>query len=52
MNWMTKIKQVHINKPMSALTRPRLCNYSVKPEKKAFKLEIYRAPQSDDPESE
>uniref|UniRef100_A0A6C0AYN9 Helicase ATP-binding domain-containing protein n=1 Tax=viral metagenome TaxID=1070528 RepID=A0A6C0AYN9_9ZZZZ len=52
MNWMTKIKEVHINKPMSALTRPRLCNYSVKPEKKAFKLEIYRAPQSDDPESE
>jgi len=38
--WMAKIKDVYINKPPSPLTRPRLCNYTIKPQKKKFTLEI------------
>jgi hypothetical protein len=38
--WMAKIKDVIINKPPTPLTRPRLCNYAIKPQKKLFTLEI------------
>jgi len=41
-SWMAKIKRVYINKPSSPLSRPRLCNYSVKRGKKNFTLDIHR----------
>jgi hypothetical protein len=52
MNWISKIKEVHINKPSSPLTRPRLCNYTVKNDKDDFVLDIYRVPDSEELDSE
>jgi hypothetical protein len=52
MNWISKIKEVHINKPTSPLTRPRLCNYTVKNDKDDFVLDIYRVPDSEELDSE
>jgi len=41
LNWMTKIKEVFINKPSSPLTRPRLCNYKINSVKNKFKLDLF-----------
>ena len=44
MNWMAKIKEVYINKPNSPLTRPKLCNYTVKSSNEKFNIEINYPP--------
>jgi hypothetical protein len=41
MNWITKIKEIQINRPTNPLTRPRLCNYNIKPQEESFVLDIY-----------
>jgi hypothetical protein len=35
-NWMAKIKEIQIKKPNCPLTRPKLCNYLVKPSNNNF----------------
>ena len=37
---MAKIKEIHINRPNCPLTRPRLCNYTIKSSEKQFTLDI------------
>jgi len=49
---MAKIKDVIINKPPTPLTRPRLCNYAIKPQKKKFSLEIIPPPPKKELEEE
>lgn len=39
-NWMVKIKDIYINRPNCPLTRPRLCNYTIKNTEKQFTLDI------------
>ena len=39
-NWMAKIKEIQINRPNRPLSRPRLCNYAVKPMNESFVLDI------------
>ena len=53
MNWMTKIKEIYVNKPTSPLTRPKLCNYIVKRENKEHFIDIkYPLENESDSESE
>jgi len=41
--WMSKIKEIYINKPPTPLTRPRLCNYSLeKNAKEKFSLIVHK----------
>jgi hypothetical protein len=35
-NWMSKIREININRPRNPLTRPKLCNYSFKPGSKGL----------------
>jgi hypothetical protein len=45
-NWMSKIKTIQINsRPRNPLTRPKLCNYALKPENKSFVLDIFYPPE-------
>ena len=41
-SWMSKIKTIQINRPKNPLTRPKLCNYLIKPsDDKMFTLDIF-----------
>ena len=46
-HWMAKIKEIQVKRPKNPLTRPRLCNYSMRPSQDKFVIDIFYPPESE-----